>query len=401
MFESTTLKTRLMARTVTQAPRRVENWQVRMHDLIGKGVAAARQRRRWTQEDAAREFRYHGLTAWRTSTVGSLEAGMRRPRLDEVVLMCAALGVGLDELLPDSDELIELGDGARMTSVAVRSVLAGSADEDTEASFPGADRLIDAIARARPERRRVEALLAPIARRAGWGLTDADWQAAFRTPSDAERHAARRLEVHPAQVRLAARAVWRRDFADERDARVGDPEHIEPRSRQARRGLVTRTMLGELRDYIVASEAAYTPTPEGRPTIVAAIVVSRLGVLIGRRNDREPLWTLIAGEVKPGERAEDALIREVKEETGLEVRAGEHVGSREHPANGRMVIYIAARPVSGTKVSVSDEAELAEVRWAGLPEVEELLPSMYGPVRDYLIYALSASAPPPDAGAGR
>jgi 8-oxo-dGTP diphosphatase len=372
-----------------------------MHDLIGKGVAAARKRRRWTQEDAARAFRYHGLTAWRTSTVGSLEAGMRRPRLDEVVLMCAALGVGLDELLPDSDKLIELGDGARMTSAAVRSVLAGSAGEDTEASFPGADSVIDAIARARPESRRVEALLAPITRYAGWRLPDADLQAAFLTPSDTERHAARRLEVHPAQVKLAARALWRRDFADERDSRVGDAEQIEPRSRQARRGLVTRTMLGELDEYIAASEAAYLPTPERQPTIVAAIVASRLGVLIGRRNDQEPPWTLIAGEIGPGERPEDALIREVKEKTGLEVRAGEHVGWREHPANGRTVIYVAARPVSGTKVAVSDEAELAEVCWAGLHEAEELLPSMYGPVHDYLIHALSASAPRPDAEVGQ
>jgi 8-oxo-dGTP diphosphatase len=371
-----------------------------MHDLIGKGVAAARKRRRWTQEDAAREFRYHGLTAWRTSTVGSLEAGMRRPRLDEVVLMCAALGVGLDELLPDSDKLIELGDGARMTSAAVRSALAGSADEDTEASFPGADRVIDAIARDRPERRRVEALLAPIARYAGWGLTNADWETAFLTPSDAERHAARRLKVHPAQVKLAARALWRQDFAGERDARVGDPGQIEPRSRQARRGLVTRTMLAELREYIAASEVAYTPTPEQQP-IVAAIVVSHLGVLIGRRNDREPPWTFIAGEIAPGERPEEALIREVKENTGLQVRAGAHVDWREHPTTGRTVIYIAARPVSGTKVSVWDEARLAEVRWVGLPEAEELLPSMYGPVHDYLIHALSASAPPPDAGARR
>jgi hypothetical protein len=38
-------------------------------------------------------------------------------------------------------------------------------------------------------------------------------------------------------------------------------------------------------------------------------------------------------------------------------------------------------------VFVGDEAELAEVRWAGRAEAEELLPGMYEPVRDYLARA--------------
>jgi 8-oxo-dGTP diphosphatase len=374
-----------------------------MHDLIGKGVAAARQRKRWTQEDAAREFRYRGLTTWRTSTVGSLEAGMRRPRLDEVVLMCAALGVALDDLLPDSDELIELGDGARMTPLAVRAVLDGSFDEDTEASFPGAEKVIADIARARPERRRVEALLAPIHQYDAAGLTPDDVRTSFLAPADAERHAARRLNVHPAQVKLAARALWHRDFADERDARIGDPQELEPRSRQAKRGLVTRAMLAEMREYIAAAKTAYAAVPDCGEAelqvmrfsyldlpIVAAIVTSRRGVLIGRRNDRQPPWTFIAGEQEPGERPADTLIREVKEETGCEVRAGEIIGERDHPVTGRHMIYMAAKPVRNTMVIVGDEAELAEVRWASLPEAEELLAGMFGPVHDYLVRTLSA-----------
>jgi 8-oxo-dGTP pyrophosphatase MutT (NUDIX family)/transcriptional regulator with XRE-family HTH domain len=378
---------------------------MRMHDLIGAGVAAARQRKRWTQEDAAREFRYHGLTSWRTGTVGQLEAGLRRPRLEEVVLICAALGVALNELLPDSDELIELGDRARMTPAAVRAVLDGSLDKDAEASFPGADRVIDGIARARPERRRVEALLAPIQQYAT-ALTPEDVRTSFLAPADAERHAARRLNIHPAQVKLAARALWHREFADERDARIGDPQELEPRSRQAKRGLVTRAMLAELREYIAAANAAYTEVPDlgqpglqvlrfhlglpatgaaDQPPIVAAIVTSRQRVLIGRRHDRQPPWTFIAGEQEPGERPEDTIIREVKEETGLDIRAGELIGERDHPATGRHLIYMAARPVRGaTRVIVGDEAELAEVRWVSLAEAEELLPDMFGPVREYL-----------------
>ncbi|MBV9922036.1 MAG: NUDIX hydrolase, partial [Pseudonocardia sp.] len=72
--------------------------------------------------------------------------------------------------------------------------------------------------------------------------------------------------------------------------------------------------------------------PEHQP-VVAAIVTCPLGVLAGRRRDNKPPWTFIAGEIEPGESAVDAAIREVKEETGLEVSAGQHeIGRRVHPA---------------------------------------------------------------------
>jgi 8-oxo-dGTP pyrophosphatase MutT (NUDIX family)/transcriptional regulator with XRE-family HTH domain len=122
----------------------------------------------------------------------------------------------------------------------------------------------------------------------------------------------------------------------------------------------------------------------GPRPVVAAIVTSALGVLVGRRNDGRPPWTFIAGEVEPGESPEDAAVREVKEETGLEVRAGAVIGERLHPATGRTMIYLAAVPARGTDVYVGDRAELGEVRWVDLAEADELLPGMFGPVRQHL-----------------
>jgi 8-oxo-dGTP diphosphatase len=127
-------------------------------------------------------------------------------------------------------------------------------------------------------------------------------------------------------------------------------------------------------------------------TVVAAIVTSPLGVLVGQRRDGKPPWTFIAGEVEPGELPEDAAVREVKEETGLEVRSGQVIGERNHPATGRYMIYMAAEPVRGTSVFVGDEAELAEVRWVSLAEVDELLPGMFKPVREHLVAVLSGES---------
>jgi transcriptional regulator with XRE-family HTH domain len=246
---------------MTQASEGVKNWRVRMHDLIARGVAAARQEKRWTQEQAAQAFRYHGLTTWRTSAVSQLEAGLRRPRLDEVLIMAAALGVSLEKLIPGDGEPVELGDGTIMTPRAIRALLR-SFDEFGELPlddtyYPGSDKLAELYIRSIAEQERMKPLLKPVsewAKRNGVRLRGSDRNAAFGPVADAERHAARRLDVLPAQVKYAARARWGRDFTDERDARVGDVGSLEPRSLQARRGIVTRAMLDELR--LVFEEAA-------------------------------------------------------------------------------------------------------------------------------------------------
>ena len=228
-----------------------------VHDLIAKGVAEVRRRNGWTQEQTANVFRSHGLRAWRTSTVGSLEAGLRRPRLDEALLMARALGVTLDKLIPGGDdERVELGDDAEVSPRWIREMLAGDfyecpVEKMPYEHFPVHDLMAEVARRAQAEEERVGPLEAQILE---WDaqhedkLKAGDLFASHKRPSDAEQHAAQRLGVEVAHVKLASRALWdHRDFDEERDRRVGNVDQLEPRSRQARRGLVTREMLAELR----------------------------------------------------------------------------------------------------------------------------------------------------------
>jgi 8-oxo-dGTP pyrophosphatase MutT (NUDIX family) len=131
--------------------------------------------------------------------------------------------------------------------------------------------------------------------------------------------------------------------------------------------------------------AAPSPKEDQLPSVAAAIVTSRLGVLVGRRHDGKPPWTFIAGEVEPGEDAPFAAVREVKEETTLEVEPSEVIGERVHPTTGRTMIYVAARPVRPEDLAVfGDTDRLADVRWVSLAEADELLPGMFEPVREHL-----------------
>ena len=133
---------------------------------------------------------------------------------------------------------------------------------------------------------------------------------------------------------------------------------------------------------------AHTPL---RPSIVAAIVTSKEGVLIERRHDGRPLWTFPAGEAEPGESPADTAIRETKEECGIQIVVSHVIGERNHPKTGRHMIYLAARPYQGTSVYNGDEAELAEVKWVHLGKAEELLTGMFEPVHGHLLSTLDGN----------
>jgi 8-oxo-dGTP diphosphatase len=112
---------------------------------------------------------------------------------------------------------------------------------------------------------------------------------------------------------------------------------------------------------------------------VAAVVVDSDGrLLLGRRADTGE-WSLIAGCVDPGEQPATALVREVYEETGVDVEIERLVGVALHPSvypHGDvcefMNLWFRCRPVGGV-AQVNDEESL-EVGWFppdALPELSE------------------------------
>jgi len=71
---------------------------------------------------------------------------------------------------------------------------------------------------------------------------------------------------------------------------------------------------------------------------VSAIILTAEGLLLQRRADNH-LWGLPGGGVEPGESVRAAVVREVREETGLEVMPGRLIGVYSAPENHQIVTY--------------------------------------------------------------
>jgi 8-oxo-dGTP diphosphatase len=101
---------------------------------------------------------------------------------------------------------------------------------------------------------------------------------------------------------------------------------------------------------------------------VGAVVHDAAGRLLLIRRGTEPgrgLWSLPGGRVETGETDETAVERELREETGLEVRPGELVGSVRRPASaGVYEIFDYACAVLGSTLRPGDDA--MDVAWVDL-----------------------------------
>jgi ADP-ribose pyrophosphatase YjhB (NUDIX family) len=115
--------------------------------------------------------------------------------------------------------------------------------------------------------------------------------------------------------------------------------------------------------------------PAGIVPCVGAIITDAAGRLLLIKRGHEPgkgLWSIPGGRVEPGETDEQAVIREVREETGLVVQPGRLIGAvrRPAPAGALLDIRDYAATVTGGTLAAGDDAD--DARWAGPAELAGL-----------------------------
>jgi 8-oxo-dGTP diphosphatase len=122
---------------------------------------------------------------------------------------------------------------------------------------------------------------------------------------------------------------------------------------------------------------------------VGAVIQDGAGRLLLIKRGHEPgkgLWSIPGGRIEPGESDEAALVREVREETGLVVTAGRLIGAVRRPAGesgGSGAVFDIrdyAAEVTGGTLSPGDDAD--EAVWADVADLDRL------PLTDGLLDAL-------------
>jgi 8-oxo-dGTP diphosphatase len=129
-----------------------------------------------------------------------------------------------------------------------------------------------------------------------------------------------------------------------------------------------------------------------RPTVAVGAIVVLEGRLLMVERGRPPArgrWSIPGGAVEAGERLRDAVAREVREETGLDVVVGEFAGwvERFDEATHFVILDFHAELRGAVRAPVAgDDAHAA--RWVPIGEVGAL------PLVDGLADFLAASGVP-------
>ncbi len=102
--------------------------------------------------------------------------------------------------------------------------------------------------------------------------------------------------------------------------------------------------------------------PTIAPAVIVAIVSGEQILLVRGGRSINGRYSLVSGFVEVGETLEEAVVREVKEETGLDVHAIRYYKNQPWPLSGSMMVGFIAEAEINQPLAI-DHEELSDAAW--------------------------------------
>ncbi len=124
---------------------------------------------------------------------------------------------------------------------------------------------------------------------------------------------------------------------------------------------------GARTDYSSTERAKHCPAcgavyyPRISPAVIAAITREGELLLLKNKQFKRDFYSVLAGFVEPGETLEECLVRETREEAGIEIKNIRYFGSQPWPFPGSLMVGFTAEYAGG--LLRPDGVEIAEARW--------------------------------------
>jgi NAD+ diphosphatase len=112
--------------------------------------------------------------------------------------------------------------------------------------------------------------------------------------------------------------------------------------------------------------------PRISPCVIVLITRGEELLLARNANFPQPMYSTLAGFIEAGETVEDTLVREVREEVGVEVRNLRYFQSQSWPFPNQLMLGFFAEYAGGD--IVCDETEIADAQWFHYSELPIIPP---------------------------
>lgn len=124
---------------------------------------------------------------------------------------------------------------------------------------------------------------------------------------------------------------------------------------------------------------------------VLGIILKDKRILIGKLKEKmltdfgELKYVFPGGKIEDNETNEEAVVREILEETGLKVKVIQKIGDRIHPKTNKHIEYYHCEVVSGSEVTKSEKNDdIESLQWVELDELNDYMPTLFPIVEEYL-----------------